>query len=283
MHVISCSQTLKLAESMCKGTASQLHSVEKRRFPDGEMYIRVDGDLSGKDVLVMGNTNTDEGLLEIVFVLDAVKEQKPASITALVPYFGYARQHMAYNPGESITARVVMKQISNDVKRVVTVNIHDTSSFKFAESQCEDFHAFNDIAEHFRDKDIDLVMAPDDGAYKLAKEVADVLGCKSNFMNKKRVNSTTVKYDMDHVDAKGLNVLLVDDIISTGGTILASTDIIRASGASKIYVSAIHGLFINAADKKIKEKCEELSVTNTLASQYSNIDISGSLSKYLQM
>jgi ribose-phosphate pyrophosphokinase len=283
MRVISTYSTFKLASSMCNGTTSQLHRIERKRFPDGEMYVRIEGELYGKDVLVMGNTNADDGLLELMFLLDAVKEQQPAHITLLVPYFGYARQHMIYKPGESITGRVVMEQISSNVDHVVTVNIHDTASFKFSHAPCEDFHAFRDIAAKFRDKDINLVMAPDDGAYKLAKEVADVLQCNSNFMNKKRINSTTVKYDMEHVDVKGLNVLLVDDIISTGGTILRSTEIIRSSGASKIYISAIHGLFINGADRKIKEQCDGLSVTNTIESQYSDIDISVSLSKYLQM
>ena len=282
MHIVATSRTINLAGMINQKIDGTLHEVEKKRFPDGEMYVRINGSLYQKEVTVVGNTNNEEELLELQFILDAVKEQKPSGITVLVPYFGYARQHMVYKPGEAISARVIMNQISEGIQKIVTVNIHDTYSFKFTNTECEDLHVSGDIAKKHKNNSIELVMAPDDGAYKLAKEVGEVLGCNSSFMNKKRIDSTTVQYDMDHVDAKGLNVLLVDDIISTGGTILRSSEIIRKSGASKIFVSAVHGLFINSSDVKINEVCHGLSVTNTLTSRYNTIDISESLGAYLR-
>jgi ribose-phosphate pyrophosphokinase len=100
-------------------------------------------------------------------------------------------------------------------------------------------------------------------------------------MNKKRIDATTVEYNMDHIDASGMKVLLVDDIISTGGTILRSMEIIKNSGASAVFVSATHGLFINNVDRKIASECIELAVSDTIKSGYSKINVSRKLSYFI--
>jgi ribose-phosphate pyrophosphokinase len=281
MYIVSTTGTEKFSNNMLINKKLKKTIVDRKKFPDGEFYIRVLEDLKNKDVVVTGNTRDPAEFLEFSFLLDAVREQKPEKITAIVPYFGYARQHMIYKSGEAISAKVIIKQISEYADKIVTVDIHDESAYKYSGAQCKDFHASTSVANYYRDKGIDLVMAPDDGAYERAKEVGNALGCKSSFLNKKRIDATTVHYDMKNIDSSDLNVLIVDDIISTGGTILRSADLIKKSGAKNIYVSATHGLFINESDKKIAAICQELAVSDTIDSKYSKIKVSNRLSNYI--
>ncbi len=281
MYIVSTSRTSEFAKNMMTRSSMKGVGVERKVFPDGERYFRILEDLSGKEVAVVGNTNNDSEILELLFLLDAVREDNPSKLIAVIPYFGYARQHMIYKKGEAISAKVLISSISEYADEIVTVDIHDTSSYRYSKRKCRDFHASGSIADYFREKNIDLVMAPDDGAFFRAKEVADILGCKSGFMNKKRIDATTVEYNMDHIDASGMKVLLVDDIISTGGTILRSMEIIKNSGASAVFVSATHGLFINNVDRKIASECVELAVSDTIKSGYSKINVSRKLSYFI--
>ncbi len=281
MYIVSTSRTGEFAKNMMTSSSMKGVGVERKVFPDGERYFRILEDLSGKEVAVVGNTNNDSEILELLFLLDAVREDNPSKLIAVIPYFGYARQHMIYKKGEAISAKVLISSISEYADEIVTVDIHDTSSYRYSKRKCRDFHASGSIADYFREKNIDLVMAPDDGAFFRAKEVADILGCKSGFMNKKRIDATTVEYNMDHIDASGMKVLLVDDIISTGGTILRSMEIIKNSGASAVFVSATHGLFINNVDRKIASECVELAVSDTIKSGYSKINVSRKLSYFI--
>ncbi|MCL6014168.1 MAG: ribose-phosphate diphosphokinase [Candidatus Thermoplasmatota archaeon] len=281
MYIVSTSRTGEFAKNMMTSSTMKGVGVERKVFPDGERYFRILEDLSGKEVAVVGNTNNDSEILELLFLLDAVREDNPSKLIAVIPYFGYARQHMIYKKGEAISAKVLISSISEYADEIVTVDIHDTSSYRYSKRKCRDFHASGSIADYFREKNIDLVMAPDDGAFFRAKEVADILGCKSGFMNKKRIDATTVEYNMDHIDASGMKVLLVDDIISTGGTILRSMEIIKNSGASAVFVSATHGLFINNVDRKIASECVELAVSDTIKSGYSKINVSRKLSYFI--
>ena len=281
MHIVSTFGNVDFAKNMMMNQSMKGVEVERKVFPDGEKYFRLLGDVSGKEVSVVGNTNNDSEILEFLFLLDAAKEDNPSKLTAVVPYFGYARQHTLYKKGEAISAKVLIKALSDYADNIVTVDIHDASSFKYSNKPCSDFSASGSIADYFRGRKIDLVMAPDDGAFLRAKEIAGTLGCKSGFMNKKRIDSTTVEYNMDHIDAADSNVLLVDDIISTGGTILRSMEIIRNSGAASVFVAATHGLFVNGVDSKISGLCNELVVTDTIKSAYSKINVSQKLSGFI--
>lgn len=281
MYIVSTSRTGEFAKNMMTSNSMKEVEVERKVFPDGERYFRLLEDLGDREVAVVGNTNIDSDILELSFLLDAAREEHPSKLIAVIPYFGYARQHMIYKKGEAISAKVLIASISEYADEIITIDIHDTSSFRYSKSKCRDFHASASIADYFKEKNIDLVMAPDDGAFFRAKEVADILGCKSGFMNKKRIDATTVEYNMDHLDASGMRVLLVDDIISTGGTILRSMEIIKNSGASAVFVSATHGLFINDSARKIAAECAELVVTDTIKSSYSKINVSRKLSDFI--
>ncbi|MGP6207754.1 ribose-phosphate diphosphokinase [Cuniculiplasma sp. SKW3] len=281
MYIVSTQKTSDFAGKMAARSMLHLSYVEKKRFPDGEMYVRVPEKLQSQDVIVVGNTRSDEEILELLLLLNAIEEQKPSRTTIVIPYFGYSRQHTIYKEGEAISSKVLMRAISNSVDRIVTVDIHDEASFKYTDKECYDFKAAKTIAKSHRGHGIDMVIAPDDGALKRAEIVSAELKVPSTYLHKKRINSTTVEYEKQDIDVKGKNLLLVDDIISTGGTILRSVEILKNAGAKKIFVAATHGLFVNGAAQKISKVADGLSVTDTIMTDYSTMNVSDDVADYL--
>ncbi len=281
MYIVSTQKTSDFAGKMAAKSMLHISYVEKKRFPDGEMYIRVPENLKGQDVIAVGNTRSDEEILELLLLLNAIEEQKPERTTLVVPYFGYSRQHMIYKEGEAISSKVLIRDLSWSVDRIITVDIHDETSFKYTDKECIDFKAARSIARAHRGHGIDMVIAPDDGALKRAEIVGNELKIPSMYLHKKRINSTTVEYEKQDLDVKGKNILIVDDIISTGGTIMRSAEILKASGARKIFVAATHGLFINGAAQKISKITDGLSVTDTIMTDFSTINVSDDVSEYI--
>ena len=281
MYIVSSQRSSDFSSKMSARSMSHLSPVEKKRFPDGELYIRIMDNLQDQDVTVVGNTRSEEDILELLFLLNAVKEQKPKSITAVIPFFGYARQHMVYKSGEAISSKVIIRSISEVAEKIVTVDIHDSASFSFTDRECVNFSPVESIARNHRKDSINMVVAPDDGAFEKAKAVAKALGADSMYLEKKRTGPTTVEYEKETMNVKGMNVLVVDDIISTGGTMMKTVEMLKAAGAAKIFVTATHGLFLNGSAEKLRKMCDRLSTTDTIVSDYSTINISMDVMDYM--
>lgn len=281
MYLVSTKGTEDFASSLSEKSGNKLIRTEVQRFPDGEMYVRIEEDLTDKDVMVVANLRGDSQIIEAFFLLDACREMGCRKLYSLIPYFGYSRQHMAYKKGEAVSARVMMKNISEKSDRIFTVDIHDRSSFSFSSKPVDDFSASGPISRHFIKNDIDVVISPDDGAFERAKKVSENLKCRADYLEKKRISSNEVEHAVKNLDVQGKNVLLVDDIISTGNTIIDAAKIIKSQGAKKIFVSATHGLFLNNSSERIIREVNGLAVTNTLKGEYSRIDITGDLSRFM--
>ncbi|MCL4356740.1 MAG: ribose-phosphate diphosphokinase [Candidatus Thermoplasmatota archaeon] len=281
MYIVSSQRSSDFSSKMSARSMSHLSPVEKKRFPDGELYIRILDNLQDQDVAVVGNTRSEEDILELLFLLNAAKEQNPKSITAVVPFFGYARQHMIYRRGEAISSKVIIQAISQVAERIITVDIHDTASFIFTDRNCINFSPVEAIAKSHRKDSISMVVAPDDGAFEKAKAVGKALSADSMYLVKTRTGPTTVEYDMENLNVKGMNVLVVDDIISTGGTVMKTIEILKSNGAAKVFVAATHGIFLNGSAEKIRKMCDRLSTTDTIVSDYSTINISMDVMDYI--
>lgn len=257
--------------------------MERKRFPDGEMYVRVLSDVAGREAFVLGNTNRDDAYLELLLTLDACRENGASRVIAVVPYFGYARQHMVYKRGEAVSSKVMTLTIGEFADRIITVEIHDEMTLKYSKRPFMNVSVYESMSAYYSRKGVDLVVSPDDGGLHRAEMLAKGLECDFFAINKKRIDSRTVSMEVPNVDVKGKRVLLVDDIISTGGTIAKAASLLRDMGASSVYVTAVHGVFANNSVSKIQEVVDEVAVTNTIEGIFSKIDIAPELASAMEV
>ncbi|MCL4332982.1 MAG: ribose-phosphate diphosphokinase [Candidatus Thermoplasmatota archaeon] len=267
----------RFSESVSRASSAEIANISRSRFPDGEMYLRIESPLRGEDILVISTSRTEAEIIDLMLLLEASRGMKPASVTLLLPYFGYARQHMRYREGEPISSSVIGNAIFSQVDRGFVVEVHDQGALEPFAEKVINLKVETSIAEFFRGSKPDYVVSPDDGGEDRVDSLARKLGSKTLIMEKERIDSRNVEIEIPEVNLNDKSVLLLDDMISTGGTIMKACSILKKKGASDIRVAAVHGLFINDSYRQISTMTDGLAVTNTLESPYSKIDISGEI------
>jgi ribose-phosphate pyrophosphokinase len=282
MIVVPASTSTALADKIVKSGGYEKAEVESKAFPDGELYVRIKTDLAGKDALVVCSTTHSASIIELLLLLEAARELGAKSINCLLPYFGYARQHKKYNDGEPVSSRAITRALEHSCDTLMTVDIHDEQTLGYSSKPFTNIRIEKPISDYFSKKQIDYVFAPDDGGAVKAESVAKLLGVEGKHMEKKRIDSNTVEMELPEAHLQGKNVLLVDDMISSGGTIIKANKLLRDSGVKKVYVCAVHGLFANGADARIAAAVDELVVTDTVQSSLSKISVAGSVVSFLK-
>ena len=281
MIIVPASSSLGLAAKVAKEMGATLADVERKRFPDGEMYVRILTDTKGAEVAVIGNTRSDADFVELLFLLNAAREAGASHVTAVLPYFGYSRQHMVYKPGEPVSSKVMTRAIENFSDRIICVEMHDEETIGFASHPLDNLSVIETSSEYFRNMKIDLILSPDDGGYGRAKKMAEILSIPAYYINKKRIDAKTVEMHLPEIDFSGKSILIVDDIISTGGTIIKAVKLLKDNGASRISVSAVHGVFAKDSDKIIEPLVDLLAVSDTIDGDHSLISVAGDISRAL--
>lgn len=242
------------------------------RFPDGECYVRVDRESLDDDVVIIQNTHPDANIVELLLLQDAVRTLGARTITTVVPYFGYARQDRVFKPGEAESAKVMCDIIGRGCDRVLTVDIHKEDTLRHLSCRYRDLKAAGMIAGYFKGRSIDLVFAPDAGAAGRAKEVADALGVPHDHLEKTRLSAFEVRITPSATSCEGKDVLIVDDMISTGSTIVAAKQALAEAGAKSVSVACTHGLFIGDALERLRGSSLDVVVCcNTIESSASLI------------
>lgn len=288
--LISGSSNLPLAYKLSKELKVDLTPVEIRKFPDSEKYVRIDGDVAGKDVVIVQSMafKPDEYLIETFLLASAAKDAGAKSITLAAAYFPYARQDERFKPGEPISVAVVAHLLNSvGIDKLITVDVHKHRVLDFEsifKGKWIDVSVMPALAKYARqagliDKDT-YIIGPDSEAISWAKTAAESLGIKSYAaLKKKRLGDTEVTITGD-VDLKGKKVFIVDDIISTGGTIIEATKVIREAGGEVTGVACAHGLFVNEALYKIyKEGIENVISSDTVPNQTTRVSSAEALSK----
>lgn len=276
MIVIGGSASTDLAKELATAMDCQYISPATIRFPDGECYTRINVEKLDDDVAIVQNTFPDGNLVEMLLLQDAARRLGAKSITLVIPYFGYARQDRVFKAGEPESAKIMCKILDMNCDRVITVDIHKESVLDNFSCPHKDLKAAKCIADYFADKGIDIVMSPDIGAAGRAKEVGGYMKLPSDHLNKTRLSGTEVKIEPATADIKGKKVLIVDDMISTGGTIIAASAALREAGAEAVYVACTHGLFVNnALERFTGSSVESVLSCNTLNSAVSHISVAG--------
>jgi ribose-phosphate pyrophosphokinase len=282
MIIVGGSSSRDLAKELSNILGCTYVQAATTRFPDGECYTRIDIESLNDDVVIIQNTYPDSNLIEMFLLQDAVKKMGANRVTLVIPYFGYARQDRVFKPGEPESAKVMIKHLGLMCDRVFTVDIHKESVLDYFECPHVDLKAAPAIADYFRNKNIDLVLSPDLGAKDRAKSVGEKMGVPYDYLEKVRLSGSEVKISPAQMNCREKNILIVDDMISTGGTIVAAKQALREAEAKSVSVACTHGLFVNNALERLTGNAlEAVLCCNTLENEVSHISVAGIIAKAL--
>ena len=271
MIIVGGSSSRDLAKELAGILDCTYIQAASTKFPDGECYTRIDAEALDDDVVIVQNTYPNDSLIEMFLIQDAVRRLGARSVALVIPYFGYARQDRVFKPGEPESAKVI------------TIDIHKEAVLDYFPCRHTDLKAAAVIADYFKGKGIDLVLSPDIGAAGRAKDVGDRMGVPSDHLNKTRLSGTEVRIAPATFDVAGKNVLIVDDMISTGGTIVTAASALRDAGAASVAVACTHGVFVNNAIERLTGSAlSAVLCCNTLENEVSHISVAGLIADALR-
>ena len=272
MYVISGTASASIANDLSKILQVPCAEIISKRFPDNEFYVRIIENIKNENVVIVQTTFPDPNLVELFLLQNAAEEAGAKKIIVVIPYYGYARQDTLFQQGEAISAKAIAGLISLNADEVITVDPHKEHILDFFSTKAQSCTAVPELAEYLKQKKLDLILAPDKGALSRAKQASNIIGCDFDYMEKTRIDGTTVEIKPKNLDAQNKNVGIIDDIISTGGTMAKSIKELKRQGAKKVYVSCTHGLFAGDAVKKLSSAgCDEIIATDTIHSTYSTV------------
>jgi ribose-phosphate pyrophosphokinase len=241
-------------------------------FPDSEILVKLEEDVRGRDCFVVQSTcaPVNENLMELLIWIDCLKRASAERITAVIPYFGYARQDRKSEGRTPITAKLVANLITAaGADRVIAMDLHAAQVQGFFDIPMDHLLASPVLERFFLEEAPKMgkvaIVSPDPGNLKAASSYADLLDADLAFIDKRRKSATDVEATNIVGDVAGKTILMFDDMIATGGTIAKAAKILKDHGAGKIYVSATHGVFAGeAVDKLVKSPVERFIITDTI-------------------
>jgi len=244
MRIISTERSQVLAARVAEKLGVPLVEAIFRRFPDGELYLKF-GELDDETLIISSIVDNDM-FVQTLLAIDAADR---SAKTLVIPYLGYSRQDKRFSPGEPISARAVARALSTGVERVYVINIHDRSVLEQFSVPAGEISIAPAIGSYVGDLRLDnpLILAPDEGAVDLASEVAVVGGWDCDHLVKTRLSGEDVRIAPKTVDVAGRDVVIVDDIISTGGTLATAARMLRDQGAVSIHAACVHGVLTSGA------------------------------------
>lgn len=283
MKIIGGSGSETLAARVAKELGVAPSRIETKRFPDGEKYLRVMDEVKGEDVVVVQSMykTPDEHLIEYFLLVDNLKELGAKRVVAFIPYFAYARQDARFNPGEAlslVTVSKLIQSVGTDEIYAFDAHLHRISKMvQLFKVPAHNLTAAPTLAQYVKENcrpDNPLVIGPDEEAESIVQDVAKVLDAEYDVLIKKRTSAEKVEVRPRAANAKGHDVIIADDIISTGGTVVEALKILRSQGAGKIYVTCTHPLLIGNALAKILDGGANLVVgTDTIPSPVSHVSV----------
>jgi ribose-phosphate pyrophosphokinase len=285
MHIIGGTASTALAERISRELGNAPFAIPfTKRFPDGEMYVRIGGRLEGEDVVVVQSTRTDQDLLELLLLEDAVRESGARRVFVVVPYFGYARQDRRFFPGEPVSARTLCRHIEQDADVVITVDLHSAETLKHFTKPAFEASGIPAIARLLRERPLDLLVSPDRGGVDRARRMAHLLDKQWFALEKKRIDSEHVELSLPSSlpgSIEGKHVVIVDDVISTGGTIVEAAKLLKKKGVGAISAACTHGLFLRDAFERIKAVVDEVYSTDTLGNPAEKASVAPDIAQIL--
>jgi ribose-phosphate pyrophosphokinase len=289
MKIIFGPASTALGEKIAEITGCEPVPVAHKTFPDGESYVRLEGNVQNEHVVIVQTTSTaqDTSLMQLAFMADAAKRNGASKVTAAVPYVAYARQDKMFLQGEGISIETVARMLkAAGVDALVTVNIHAENALSRFPFPAKTLSAIPLLAEYFVQKGFKkaFALSPDKGAMYIAEQAQAVLGGEAGHLDKQRDRHTgQTTQTAKGLNVKGKTVIIFDDIISTGGTIVGAAKILKQQGAERIFTACVHPLLVGDAEKRILDAgVEEIVGTDSVPSQISKVTLAPLFAKALK-
>lgn len=250
MKIISGTAHPELARDIAKSLGLPLSDTTVNTFPDGESFVQIKESIRGADTFIIQPTcpPTNHNLMELLVMVDAVRRASASRITAVMPFYGYARQDRKDKPRVPITAKLVANLLTSaGVNRVLCMDLHAAQIQGFFEIPVDHLHSVPVLIKHLKQhyvKDLDnlVVVSPDIGGVKNAKSYANILGTKLAIVAKQRISATEVDAHAVIGDVEGKDVLMVDDMTESGGTLCAAAAVLKEHGAARIFAGVSHAV-----------------------------------------
>ncbi len=274
MKIVAGKSSPVLAKRIAERLGCELANVRYKVFPDGELYVKVE---KVDEAVIVQSINSNDDLVFLILLMDALSDSK---VTVVIPYMGYARQDRAFEEGEAVSIRAIAKLIESYAERVVTVNIHSDRAKSYFKKLVE-VDAMPLIGKHYKGKDI-VMISPDLGSYERVKVASSYARCDFDYLEKIRIDAEKVEIRPKSMDVDGRDVVIVDDIISTGGTIVEATKILKSLGAKSVECACVHAVLAGDALNKIfNAGVERVVATDTIERHVSVISVADAIAKVL--
>ncbi len=304
MPVLSGASGAGIAEKLAPILDMEHLALESRRFPDGEAYVRIPTEsiesVRSESVVLVSNTFPDSGIMQTLLLLGAIRDVRKGDLSSLkgewsgdtedvgpgvflaIPYYGYARQDKRFSAGESISAKIVTEVVSRYCDGIAILDLHAPEILEGMDVPIEFVSSMPEIAERLQNGvSPDFILSPDKGAISRATEVAGLIGCDFSYLEKTRIDAHTIEHTPKDLDVSGKVVAIVDDMISTGGTICRASDALRRQGATEVHAACTHGLFTGGALSRLANHVDGVYTTDSLPNPRASVSAAPALARGL--
>jgi ribose-phosphate pyrophosphokinase len=270
LRIFSGTAHRDLAQRICAYVGVELGNATVASFPDGETFIKINENIRGRDVYIVQPTcpPTNQNLMELLIMVDAARRASASRITAVIPFFGYARQDRKDQPRVPITAKLVANLLTAaGVHRVLTMDLHAQQVAGFFDIPVDHLFAAPVMIRYLRQKQISdiVVVSPDVGGIKMAQAYAQALNASLAIVAKRRISPTETEAVNIIGEVEGKHVFLIDDLTETAGTLCSAAKLLSESGAKEIYAGVSHAVLGDMAIERLKNsEIRELICTNSV-------------------
>lgn len=289
MIIISLSHGLHIANKIAKKLKKTYSKLETTHFPDSEIKLKFNVNVKNKVVVLVQSFygNINDCVIETLFAAETARDLGAKKIILVAPYFPYLRQDKRFNPGECISLRTIAKNIDEDIDEIFIIDphLHREKTLKHIFKIKSHKLTANPLIVDYIKKKIKnpVIIGPDWESYKWARKCAEKIGCNSAIMEKKRYSARKVRVTLNKkIDIKSKNLIFIDDMISTGHTLLEATKAMKKLGAKKVTCFAVHGILVENALNKLKKAGATVITSNTIPNKVAKIDVSELISEHLR-
>jgi ribose-phosphate pyrophosphokinase len=270
MKIFSGTSNRPLADAICKSISLEVGQCTVTSFPDGETFVKVEENVRGEDIYIIQSTSppTNHNLMELFIMMDAMRRASAKRITAVLPFYGYARQDRKDQPRVPITAKLVANLlVAAGANRILAMDLHAQQIQGFFDIPVDHLYAAPVMYDYLRKKKLEnlVVVSPDVGGLKMAHAYSQVMGCDLAIVAKRRKSATEVESMAVIGDIRGKNVLLVDDLTETAGTLTSAATLLKKKGAKKILACVSHAILGDTGIERLRKSAiDELITTDTV-------------------